>query len=448
MRHQPHQIKTKGLIVPDRNSDTILKRLLALHPKIIDLSLDRMVDILKNLGDPEKRLPPVIHVAGTNGKGSLIAYLRAILEAAGYRVHTYTSPHLVRFAERIVLAGETISEDALSDLLLDCEQINGSVPITYFEITTAAAFKAFADTPADILLLETGLGGRLDATNVVDNPAVVALTPISQDHAQFLGTDVIGIAGEKAGIMKTGAPVVIGPQSKPVKAALAAHAAQKNAIPSFEGDNWRVLSQTDDKWEYEGAHLSGIYSSPALHGPHQTANAATAVAVLEKLDGFTITKDHVETGMISVEWPARMQRLTQGNLINRLPDTVEVWLDGGHNEAAGEKIADCFKGWEAADNLPTYLISGMLNTKDQLSYYRHLQSITQKAVMVPIEGEAAATPAPELAAIGLAAGIDCTAAVSVEEAVDMLIPHLMKQPCRLLISGSLYLAGNILRHNA
>jgi len=434
--------------VPDCHSDVILKRLMTLHPKIIDLSLDRMLDILEKLGNPEKRLPPVIHVAGTNGKGSLIAYLRAILQAAGYRVHTYTSPHLVRFAERIVLAGKTIPESELSNLLLECEGINGPEAITYFEITTAAAFKAFADTPADILLLETGLGGRLDATNVVDNPAVVALTPISHDHEQFLGSDLAGIAGEKAGIMKSGAPVIIGPQSDLVRDILAVHAVDKKSAPYTEGTNWRVTDQDAQNWTYEGAHLSGTYPAPALNGPHQTGNAATAIAVLEKLSGFSIGKNHVAEGMKTVDWPARMQRLKRGNLVNRLPDTVQVWLDGGHNEAAGQKIAECFALWDADDNLPTYLISGMLNTKDQISYYRHLQTITQKAVMVPIEGENAATPAAELADMGRAAGIDCMAAPSVEEAVDMLMPKLMKQPCRLLICGSLYLAGNVLRSNS
>lgn len=434
--------------MPDRHSDVILKRLLGLHPKLIDLSLDRMHDILAKMGNPEQRLPPVIHVAGTNGKGSLVAYLRAILQVAGYRVHAFTSPHLVRFSERITLAGETISEQALSDLLLDCERINGAVPITFFEITTAAAFKAFAETPADILLLETGLGGRLDATNVITHPAAVALTPISHDHEQFLGPDLAGIAAEKAGIIKQDAPLIIGPQISLVQKVLNKAATTKGAVPYSYKDNWSCRLHNDGRWCYQGGNLSGTYGPPALNGPHQIANAATALAVLEKLPDFNITPDHIEQGLKNVHWPARMQRLRQGNLVNRLPDSVELWLDGGHNEAAAAKIADCFTQWEAADEKPTYLICGMLTTKDQLAYMRQLQKFTQKAVMVPIDGEAASTPAEALADIGRSAGIDCASAPSVEEAVDILMPQLNIRPCRLLIAGSLYLAGNVLRTNS
>ncbi|MBL4905853.1 MAG: hypothetical protein JKX94_00240, partial [Sneathiella sp.] len=284
--------------MPDQQSDAILNRLMALHPKIIDLSLDRMTDILEKLGNPQDRLPPVIHVSGTNGKGSLLAYLRAILEAAGYSVHIYTSPHLVRFAERIVLAGNIISEAKLSNLLEECESINGCTPITYFEITTAAALKAFADHPADILLLETGLGGRLDATNVVAKPHLTAITPISYDHEQFLGSDLKGIALEKAGIMKHDVPVVIGPQDDLVFAALTAHAKKVGAKPYSQGRDWNFRnSETQDSWIYEGDHGSFPVEKPALKGSHQTANAATALACLDKLEGFSISQAHIQQGL-------------------------------------------------------------------------------------------------------------------------------------------------------
>ncbi|WP_439646372.1 bifunctional folylpolyglutamate synthase/dihydrofolate synthase [Sneathiella glossodoripedis] len=421
---------------------------MALHPKVIDLSLDRMHEILEKLGHPERKLPPVVHVAGTNGKGSLLAYLRAILEAAGYRVHVYTSPHLVSFAERIVLAGEIISEQKLSEFLEHCEAVNGSEAITYFEITTAAAFKAFAETPADILLLETGLGGRLDATNVVDQPAAVAITPVSHDHEQFLGSDLGGIAREKAGIIKQGSPLVIGPQSEIPLKELKKVAARLKIEPFTFSEDWSCHRTGNTHWQYEGKFLSGTYPAPALHGLHQVPNAATALAVLETLDEFTITPEHLEKGLSSVTWPARMQPLTKGNLVRRVPSSVEIWLDGGHNAAAGAQIAACFNEWEKEDDRPTYLIAGMLSTKDQLTYFRHMQTFVQKAVMVPIPGEDASTPAEALAKEGRAAGIDCITAPTVEEAVDMLMPYLVRKSCRLLIAGSLYLAGHVLRTNS
>ncbi|WP_169543775.1 bifunctional folylpolyglutamate synthase/dihydrofolate synthase [Sneathiella aquimaris] len=433
--------------MPDQHSDTILSRLMALHPKIIDLNLDRMAYILEKLNHPERHLPPVVHVAGTNGKGSLIATLRSILEAAGYSVHVYTSPHLVRFAERIVLNGDIIPEPELTDLLLKCEEANGTDPITYFEITTAAAFKAFAENPADILLLETGLGGRLDATNMVDKPALTAITPVSHDHEQFLGSDLAGIAREKAGIMKNGVPVVIGPQDALVKDTLQEQAAKVGAPVVAHEDGWSFEIRADH-WIYKGGDLSGVWPNPALKGAHQVANAATALACLEQLKDFHISPNAVKTGLETIVWPARLQPLTKGVLPGQVPDGVEIWLDGGHNEAAGARIAESFKEWNGAEPVPVYLISGMLNTKDQISFFRKLQPIVEKAVAVPIDGETAATPVAELATLGQAAGLDMTTAPSVEEAVDILIPHLAKRPCRLLICGSLYLAGRILRENS
>ncbi|MEP4191597.1 MAG: folylpolyglutamate synthase/dihydrofolate synthase family protein, partial [Sneathiella sp.] len=360
--------------MPDRHSDTILSRLMALHPKVIDLSLDRMWHILEKLDHPERRLPPVFHVAGTNGKGSLIALVRSILESEGYSVHVYTSPHLVRFAERIVLASEIISEAKLSDLLLQCETVNGEDPITYFEVTTAAAFKAFAETPADILLLETGLGGRLDATNIVEKPLLTAITPISHDHEQFLGSDLAGIAREKAGIMKQNVPVVIGPQEDLVLETLLQQAKEVGALPLSQGSEPNVRT-TRTGWTYEGDTLTGEWPLPALKGRHQIANAATALACLEKLEGFPVSKDAVCNGLKSVSWPARLQPLTKGPLHALLPDGVELWLDGGHNEAAGARIAENFEEWSAEEDIPVFLITGMLNTKDQVSFFRQLQTV-------------------------------------------------------------------------
>ncbi len=419
---------------------------MALHPKIIDLSLDRMWQILEKLGHPERQLPPVLHVAGTNGKGSLLAYLRAILEAGGYSVHVYTSPHLVTFAERIRLAGKIIDEPALEALLAECERINGPTPITYFEITTAAAFKAFAETPADILLLETGLGGRLDATNVVEKPIVTAITPISQDHAQYLGTDIVGIAGEKAGIMRSDVPVVVGPQTDIVQKALLAIATEKGAKPYTHGRDW-LFSQSEEGWSYEGRSGKASFSLPALPGIHQVGNAATALACLDHLRDYRVTSTQIETGLQTVDWPGRMHRLTKGRIIDSLPDDLEIWLDGGHNPAAGAQIAKTFANWNEKDPRRNYIIAGMLNTKDQGSFFNALKDVIESGFTVPIDDQVAATSAEELAELAANAGIHLIAQSSLKAAIDALKLQLNGRRCRLLITGSLYLAGQVLREN-
>lgn len=429
-----------------QESDRILARMMSLHPKIIDLTLDRMMPLLEKLGHPERRLPPVVHVAGTNGKGSLLAYLRAMLEAAGYRVHAYTSPHLVRFNERIRLAGEIIDEAHLAAVLGDCERANGNTPITYFEITTIAAFKAFAETKGDILLLETGLGGRFDATNVVARPALTAITPISHDHADFLGTDLAAIAGEKAGIIKAERPVVIGPQEPIALDVLKRTAATLKAPTYIYGEDWFAEAAATD-WEYRGAEGAERLPFPALHGTHQVANAATAIACLERLPAFTVDAAARREGLRRVEWPGRMQRLTHGPIAAALPGDVEIWLDGGHNPAAAREIAASFAAWNEAAPKPTFMVSGMLKTKDQTSFFRHLAPVVEKGCCVTIPGEAAATPADELAGYAQKGGIDAHPAASLMAAIDDLQVDLRRGPCRLLITGSLYLAGQVLRDN-
>ncbi len=420
--------------------------MMTLHPKIIDLTLDRMLPLLAKLDHPERRLPPVIHVAGTNGKGSLLAYLRAMLEAAGYRVHVYTSPHLVRFAERIRLAGKIIDEEALSELLLACEAANGDTPITYFEITTIAAFKAFADTPGDVLLLETGLGGRYDATNVVARPALTAITPISHDHAEFLGTDLAGIAGEKAGIIKPNVPVVIGPQDLVALKVLQETSEMLGSPVHIYNKDWSC-HKVAEGWQYDGIKGTRVFPMPALHGVHQIENAATAVACLNHLRGFTVSDTAISEGLRNVTWPARMQRLTKGPITDVLPDHVEIWLDGGHNPAAGEQIAKSFADWNETDPKPTYLIAGMLNTKDQKSFFSQLAPVIEKGHCITIPEEAAATAAADLADMARAGGLDASEMPSLMAAVEALKPTLDENPCRLLIAGSLYLAGQILRKN-
>ncbi|HEX2113499.1 MAG TPA: folylpolyglutamate synthase/dihydrofolate synthase family protein, partial [Alphaproteobacteria bacterium] len=326
----------------------------------MDLSLDRIRRLLAALGDPQDRLPPVVHVAGTNGKGSTVAYVRAIAEAAGYRVHVYTSPHLVRFNERIRVAGKLIEDGALVPILEEVEAVNGGEPITFFEVTTAAAFLAFSRNAADLVVLEVGLGGRLDATNLVRRPAVSCITPISFDHMQYLGDTLAKIAAEKAGIMKRGVPVVIGPQPDEVWAVLREHAKASNAKP-FEIDrDWRIIARSDG-FRYEGKSVIDL-PLPGLPGRHQVANAGIATAATEHLReaGMAIPDQALADGLVRVDWPARLQRLTRGPLLRLMRPDSELYLDGGHNEGGATALAD----WAMAqtDGKPLDVVCGMLST--------------------------------------------------------------------------------------
>jgi dihydrofolate synthase/folylpolyglutamate synthase len=422
--------------------DPILERLKQLHPRVIDLSLGRLQRLLAALGEPHRRLPPVVHVAGTNGKGSLVAYLRAMFEAAGYRAHVYTSPHLVRFNERIVVAGSTIEDAALAELLARCERANDGQPITFFEITTAAALLGFAETPADVLLLEVGLGGRLDATNVIERPALAAITPVSLDHQHYLGDSVTAIAGEKAGILKRGVAAVIGPQPDEAEVVIAARAAALGVSLHRFGSEWSVEA-TPGGFVYRSARWALDLPPPGLFGWHQIANAGTAVACAELLaDRFRATPETLADGLGWVRWPARLQRLARGPLVAGLPPGIELWLDGGHNADAGLALARSFEAW--ADR-PLRLVVGMLDTKDPAAFLRplHARAASLRAVTIP--GEAHAVPAERLATLARAAGFDAEPAVSVSAAVAA---HAAAgAPARILICGSLYLAGTVLADN-
>ena len=422
-------------------TDRVLTRLMQLHPKKIDLSLGRIEHLLAALGNPHENLPPAIHLAGTNGKGSTVATLCACLEAAGYRVHVYTSPHLVRFHERIRLAGQLIGEDALLALLEECERANEGLPITFFEITTAAAFLAFARVPADIVLLETGLGGRLDATNLLRRPAVTAITPISLDHQAFLGDTVAAIAGEKAGILKPGVPAVIGPQPDDAAAIIEARAAAI-AAPLYR---WRQEWRCDPRspgMRYEGGRWNLDLPLPSLAGAHQIANAGTAIACLEQLSGFALPASAIAEGLRHIDWPARLQRLTQGPLVDLLPAGSELWLDGGHNPAAGEVLGEIASFWR---DRPLYLIVGMLNTKDAGGFLAPLARHARSLDAVTIPGEENPHPAAQIAAAARGVGIAAREAVSVEAALRDIIGRA--EPGRVLICGSLHLAGTVLAEN-
>ena len=410
---------------------------MSLHPKVIDLTLDRVRRLLSALGDPQAALPPVVHVAGTNGKGSVLAMIRAGLAGAGHVTHAYTSPHLARFHERIRVAGDLIDETALANLLTDCEAVNGGAPITYFEITTCAALLAFARTPADYTLLEVGLGGRLDATNVIDRPALCVITPVSLDHQHYLGETLPEIAGEKAGILKRGVPCVVGPQGPEALAVIEDRAARLGAPLLVHGQHWHVLSERGRLVFQDETGLLDL-TLPNLPGPHQVENAGMALAALRALGQGTAAHDAAVTRAV---WPARMQRLRKGPLADAAPQ-AEIWLDGGHNPAAGQVIAATLA---AMVPRPTWLICGMLNTKDVCGYLRPLAGQARGLHAVSIPGEAATLSATDTARAARAVGMEAAEASNVAAALAAITTD--DPAARVLICGSLYLAGRVLREN-
>jgi dihydrofolate synthase/folylpolyglutamate synthase len=411
--------------------------MLELHPKLIDLTLDRVHRLLEATGHPERALPPVIHVAGTNGKGSTLAMIRAGLEAEGETCHVYTSPHLARFHERIRLAGTLIAEDALSQILDDCLAANGSTPITFFEITTVAAFLAFARTPADWTLLEVGLGGRLDATNVIDTPRLTIITPVDLDHQQFLGETVAAIAGEKAGILKRGVPCVVAPQHEDALEVIEARAAKLGVPLLVHGQHWHVTTE-HGRLVYQDEDGLLDLPLPVLPGPHQIQNAGTALAALRALGKGDAA---AEAAMTRAEWPARMQRLRHGPLVEAA-GSCELWLDGGHNPAGGRAVAATLRGMPSR---PTHLVCGMLGTKDVQGYLSPLAQVADSLTAVTIPDSEATLPADVTAGHARAVGLPAATAETTLAAVTQLAAA--HPGARLLICGSLYLAGDVLKEN-
>lgn len=432
-------------------SDAILERLLQLHPKRIDLVLDRIERLLANLGHPEERLPPVIHVAGTNGKGSTCAFARAMLEAQGLRVHVYTSPHLVHFHERIRLAGSLISEEELSDALEECEVANGGAPITFFEITTAAALLAFSRHPANAMILEVGLGGRLDATNVVRRPAVTVITPVGFDHQEFLGSDLIGIAAEKAGIIKKGVPVVVGPQEDRARDVIERTADSLSAPLFAFGQDWFAHAERG-RMVYQDENGLLDLPLPRLSGPHQIDNAGAAIAALRHARHNWAKESGIERGLSRVEWPARLQRLTRGPLIALAPEGAEIWLDGGHNPHAAHAIAQALADFEEKSEKPLYLICGMLKTKDAEGFFAPFRGLARHVTTVSIPSETASRGAGELYDAARSAGLDASPADDLDDAMMQVTGWAQGRPGegppRILICGSLYLAGAVLAENS
>ncbi|MFT4120768.1 bifunctional folylpolyglutamate synthase/dihydrofolate synthase [Bradyrhizobium sp.] len=428
----------------------LIERLSALHQKRIDLGLERMHRLLERLGHPERKLPPVIHIAGTNGKGSTLAYLRATLEAAGLRVHAYTSPYLVRINECFRLGrvggGVLVGDDELRAALEEVERVNGGEPATVFELKTAAAFHLFAQNPADVVLLEVGLGGRLDSTNVVDAPAACVITPISMDHMDFLGDTLTSIAGEKAAIIKRGVPVISAEQTSEAMAVIDAQAKRMRAPLFAANESWHVnvergrLVYSDDRGLMDLA-------APRLFGRHQFDNAGLAIATLRATDAFKINQAAFEAGILGAEWPARMQRITSGEMLGWGPQGSEIWLDGGHNAEGGRVAAAALGDLEERVSRPLVLIAGMMANKDAQGFLANFAGLTRHIIVVPIPETENAMPADRLADAVRSLGMRVEIAPGIEAALRTLSRLAYEVPPRILITGSLYLAGHVLAIN-
>ncbi len=425
---------------------SVLARLIddlsALHPQEIDLNLVRVERLMDKLGNPHLRLPPVFHVAGTNGKGSTVAYVRACLEAAGKRVHVYTSPHLVRFNERIRLSGQLISDDDLLAVLRDVRSINGDDPITFFEVTTAAAFLAFSRVPADAVVLEVGMGGRLDATNIVPRPAVTGIAQLALDHQQFLGSTLVKIAAEKAAIAKRGVPLVHQKYDRLVAQKVAEVAALTGAKLISRGADWdSALYQGQLHYKDKQGKLE--LPVPRIAGSHQLDNAGLAIAMLRHQSEIAVPESAIRAGLGWAEWPARLQRLSTGALAEILPPDAQVWLDGGHNPAAAKALAAHFKSL----NVKPVLITAMLANKDAVGFFKSFESIAAQEITLHRPADAHHWhSASALAATANALGLQTAHADNLPEAIRLALKY-GGPTVTILICGSLYLAGDVLSEN-
>ena len=434
-------------------AEQVIDKLMELHPKGFDLSLERITRLLDKLGNPHTKLPPVIHVAGTNGKGSVTAFCRALLEAGGLSVHVHTSPHLVQWHERYRLGvkggqGRLVDDALLADALERIAAANAGQAITVFEILTAATFLLFSEQPADVVVLEVGLGGRFDATNVIDAPAVSVIMPISLDHQPYLGDRVELIAAEKAGIMKRGYPVVIGHQEHDAALEVLVSTAERLSCPtSVYGQDFSAHEEFG-RMIYQDEYGLSDLPLPRLPGRHQYANAAAAIRAV-KAAGFAVTEAIMETAMTTVEWPGRLQRLTEGSLMPYAPPGAEIWVDGGHNPGAGEVIAEAMAGFEDRQPRPLFMIIGMINTKDPVGYFKAFADIVEHVYTVPIRGTDAAIDPVVLAHAAYDAGLIGEPVSSVAEALAGIAARIgADEPApRILVGGSLYLVGNVLADN-
>ena len=435
---------------PQPSLDELIARLSALHPRQIDLSLDRMDGLLARLDHPERKLPPAIHVAGTNGKGSTIAYLRSILEAGGLRVHVFTSPYLVRINECYRLGraggGTLVGDDELRATLEHCERANAGNPVTIFEAETAAAFCLFAQNPADVALLEVGLGGRLDSTNVIDAPLATVIAPVSMDHTEFLGDTLTSIAGEKAAIIKRNVPVICAEQFPEAMTVVEAQAGRMRAPLHAAGQQWHVSVERGRLVYQDDRGLMDL-AAPKLFGRHQFDNAGLAIATLRAQSAFKIDPAAFEAGIVNAEWPARMQRLTSGKLVDQGPKGSEIWLDGGHNAEGGRVAAAALGDLEERVSRPLVVIAGMMANKDAENFLANFAGLTRHIMAVQIPGRNNAMPPDRLADAARALGMRVEISASVEAALQTLSRLAYEVPPRILITGSLYLAGHVLAAN-
>lgn len=424
-------------------TDKILGRLLSLHPnKLIDLKLNRIERLLEDLGRPQDQIPPVIHVAGTNGKGSTIAHLRAFLEAAGKKVHAYNSPHLVRFNERIRLAGKLVSSKRLNKALHHCEEVNAGLPITYFEITTAAAFLLFSQIKADYLLLEVGLGGRFDATNVIDKPFGTIVTPVSVDHVEFLGDDLKEIAREKAGILKKNSPCVVGQQSDLAREAIEEEAQKLGVEPIFADQDFQAYPE-NGRMTYQDSF--GLLDLPLskLAGPFQIHNAALAIAAVRYFE-LPVSDAQIEAGLTKIDWPGRLMPIRHGALLDLLKPGQQLWMDGGHNVAGGKVLSNALEQMSALDKRPLVLVLGAYANKDMAGYLKNFKGRVAHIVTLPLQDQRASWEATDLAALAQATGFDATSSPNLERA---LLAASETKNARIVICGSLHLVGDALAQN-
>jgi dihydrofolate synthase/folylpolyglutamate synthase len=422
-----------------------LDRLAQLSPGAPSLGLERIEALLARLGNPERALPPVLHVAGTNGKGSTCAFLRAAIEAAGLTAHVYTSPHLVRFNERIRIAGQLIDDEALAILLDETLDAAGDMEISFFEATTAAAFLAFSRTSADAAIVEVGLGGRLDATNVVPAPIVCGIAQLGLDHQAFLGDRIEGVAAEKAGIAKNGVPLVTHHYPPLIADRIGEAAAKAGAAWLPRGSGWDS-NVVQNQIHYRDGHGALDLPMPRLRGAHQAANAGLAIAMLRHQNAIRLPESALKAAMGWADWPARIQRLGRGPVHDLLPRDSELWLDGGHNPAAARAVADHFRAYVPADR-SFHLVLGLLSNKEAPGVLRPFAGRTMTLHPVPVPGHEHHEPAA-LTRIAKEHGMNAIAAESVEDALGWIARHADRAyPPIVLVMGSLYLAGDVLRRN-
>jgi len=436
-------------------SNRILARLLDLHPKRIDLTLGRLERLLAALGHPERQLPPVIHVAGTNGKGSVVAYLKGMLQAERLKVHAYTSPHLVLFRERIELSGSPISEDLLAETLAEVEEVNAGEPITFFEITTAAAFLAFSRQPADALLLEVGLGGKFDATNVIGTPKVSVVTSVSLDHQEFLGATLGQIAAEKAGILKKDCVAIVGPQEPDAEVTIDAQAIKVGAPLKLYGSDF-MAHEEQGRFVYQDTDGLMDLPLPRLEGRHQLENAAIAIAAAKAFMESELTPEVIAAGLRTVNWPGRLQRLKEGPIVASVgvegalnANVADVWIDGGHNPGAAAVVAQAMADLDERLSRPLYLVVAMGANKDAGRFFQQFQGLARRAIAVPMPAGEVGFEPQQLAATASEAGLGAGIASNIADAVGQIMGDVREgEVPRILITGSLYLVGDVLKENA